>query len=1467
MKKTILLSVLMFPLFLFAQLSGTYTIGTSGNYSSFTAAVAALTSSGISGPVVFNIAQGTYNEQITIPAITGADSIKTITFQSANGDSSSVILTYAPTSSANNFTVKLVQSKYIIIKGITIQSTGTGAYGVVLKINGGSSNNKFVNNIVIGAATVSTSDELALVYNYRSSPIDSNKYISNCFINGSYAYFDDNSGNGSHGIEIVNNEFINQSHCCIYIRYHYQLAISENKFTNNNSAINSAINFFYLCDYIIEKNTIKMPYGASYGINGYQGNSNSSGIIRNNFISINATTSICKALGFGLPTRDLELYNNTVFIYGTNSSSIGLEYFCYSDSVFILNNIIVNNAGGYAISIDNSNNYFPYSIYSDYNNFTTNGNYLGYMATMGSVTNLAGWKYISNMDAHSVSIDPMFYTSTDLHVSNPLLNNLGIPLSNVFDDIDGEPRDTLSPDMGADEFSIHTKDIGATAIIHSLSGECFSANETIKVRIKNYGLSTINFSIDTAIINVNVSGAYPLTFNPVIISSDSLKPDSTMDVVISINYDMSGIGSYIFNASSSLSGDGNSINNAMPTQILTNYLVVNYPYSETIETFAIGNPGTFNHGWTSGNSTSYKWQVHSAATATSNTGPLVDHTTYSQLGKYVYTDAVNGNTANIAYFYSPCIDLDSLINPGLTFWYHMYGSGIGSLNVDIYNGSSWINNVYSLSGQQQSSISANWLQASMYLSSFTGTIKLRFRAVRGINQYGDIALDDIKIGEAPYVNLGPDTNICLGCSITLDAGAGTGLSYMWKKVPSHQIISTNQTITVNQAGIYHVIVTNQDGIGGTDSITITVSHPPTADAGTDSDICAGTTFSVIGDTATYFTNLLWTTSGTGTFSNDTSFSPIYSPSSADITNGSVYLKLTAFGILPYGNALDSLLLTINPLPIVNIVGLATSYCINAATVVITGSPSGGTFTGNRIAGSAFNPGSAGIGTHNIIYYCPPDINGCSSSDTQLVVVNSIPVVSFSGLPSNCCLNDSAFLLIGNPSGGSFSGLGILQNSFNPSNAGSGIHNIIYTFTDANSCTNSISQNITVNPNPIANAGLDKTIACGGAGVMIGSGSTSGFFYQWSPTNSLTSSTISNPIASPTITTIYTLTITNNTSGCTATDNVIVSITGGPTATAWPDTVICEGHNVTLYASGGTTYLWNTNATTPSITVSPTVTKEYTVTVTTGLCSDADTVTVVVNPLPLQPSIPAGPTELCLNSSNSYYSTVATYAASCQWFLKPANAGQIINNFNTASVDWNNTFHGNVQLSAFGVNLCGHGDTSNYLNIEIHELPNVDLGNDTIICKNQIITLDAGIGFASYHWSTGDTTQTISVDSLMGSGTYSVTVTDSFNCTNNDNITITFDPCSGFAELSQEAKIKIYPNPTNGIFTIEGENLKSIEIININGQIIKKIQDTHFDSAQCTVFKFEVDLSKQPKGIYFIRLWNDEFVRVGKVVLQ
>jgi PKD repeat protein/Cu/Zn superoxide dismutase len=150
--------------------------------------------------------------------------------------------------------------------------------------------------------------------------------------------------------------------------------------------------------------------------------------------------------------------------------------------------------------------------------------------------------------------------------------------------------------------------------------------------------------------------------------------------------------------------------------------------------------------------------------------------------------------------------------------------------------------------------------------------------------------------------------------------------------------------------------------------------------------------------------------------------------------------------------------------------------------------------------------------------------------------------------------------------------------------------------------------------------------------------------------------------------------------------------------------------------------------------------------------------------------------------------------------------------------------------------------SDSINILINPAPVVYLGNDTTICTGSSIILNAGSGFASYDWSTGATSQTITVDT---SGVYSVEVINSYGCSAIDSIHVFLDPCTGTNNPDVNYFVNVYPNPAHDRLTIEAPQKSVIEIYNIAGQIIKNI----VQSDDKTI----IDISDFPGGIYFVKL--------------
>jgi PKD repeat protein len=214
-------------------------------------------------------------------------------------------------------------------------------------------------------------------------------------------------------------------------------------------------------------------------------------------------------------------------------------------------------------------------------------------------------------------------------------------------------------------------------------------------------------------------------------------------------------------------------------------------------------------------------------------------------------------------------------------------------------------------------------------------------------------------------------------------------------------------------------------------------------------ICAGEeiTFS---DASTFTgTNYTWTFQN-GTPATSTSANPVVKFSTAGVHD--VTLEVDGKTILKnkYVSVLGS------PNKVVN-KSAASTFCAGK-TATLTSAQAGGTYLWSTGQTSR----SINVTTDGQYYVHVTIFTGCSVySDTVNVVFNTPPTVTLDPL-SNVDVNDAPFALSGgNPAGGTFSGPGVSSGTFSPSVAGLGTHNIIYTYSDANSCSASDTQSITV----------------------------------------------------------------------------------------------------------------------------------------------------------------------------------------------------------------------------------------------------------------------------------------------------------------------------------------------------------------------------------------------------------------------
>ena len=211
---------------------------------------------------------------------------------------------------------------------------------------------------------------------------------------------------------------------------------------------------------------------------------------------------------------------------------------------------------------------------------------------------------------------------------------------------------------------------------------------------------------------------------------------------------------------------------------------------------------------------------------------------------------------------------------------------------------------------------------------------------------------------------------------------------------------------------------------------------------------------------------------------------------------------------------------------------------------------------------------------------------------------------------------------------------------------------ILTVTNGFNCVDKDTVLVTVNPLPPVDAGTNQII-CNGASIQLNG--TGALNYSWSPAATLNNGLISNPVATPTANTTYTVTGTDA-NGCVKTDAVTIILIAAPTITAGGAATYCIGGSTQLTSSGGISYSWspNTNLSNPSISnpiSTATVTTTYTVTGTSSNgCTNTNTVTVTVNPLPV---ITTNSLALCPGASDTL---IATGAATYVWNPNGTAAG-------------------------------------------------------------------------------------------------------------------------------------------------------------------------------------------------------------------
>ncbi len=432
-----------------AQLNGTYTIngGGGGDYTTFTAAVADLVSQGVSGPVLMNVAPGTYTEQVNLPAIAGTSAANTITFRGTVGDSAAVTLTYGNSPALPmNFTVRMQGADHVTFEHMTISRTVSTTNGCVVywfTSVDPSAGIRFRSMRIIGLTTLSSAYLQNLVHHAASGAADDVLFERVRFENGDAAISWTTPTTVDDALRVTDCVMRNGRRTFYFEGFRNVLEIDRNDLSHTLGTSTVAItvnNCGMPLRFARNRMVISTPGGVGWRFTGTLATVGAPAILRNNeVIGTSAGT-----LGFDIiNSENIHVLNNSLRTIGTCVQLTGNQ-----TSSRLVNNALRSNGntvrrasgtGGFAQAEHNV-------LFSS-----------AVLAFWGvNCATLAALQTQTGQFANSFQQNPLFVDEfDDLHLlsGSPCLQT-GLLLPEATDDMDGDPRPlpvATAPDIGADE--------------------------------------------------------------------------------------------------------------------------------------------------------------------------------------------------------------------------------------------------------------------------------------------------------------------------------------------------------------------------------------------------------------------------------------------------------------------------------------------------------------------------------------------------------------------------------------------------------------------------------------------------------------------------------------------------------------------------------------------------------------------------------------------------------------------------------------------------------------------------------------------------------------------------------------------------------------------------------------------------------------------------------------------------------
>lgn len=724
-------------------------------------------------------------------------------------------------------------------------------------------------------------------------------------------------------------------------------------------------------------------------------------------------------------------------------------------------------------------------------------------------------------------------------------------------------------------------------------------------------------------------------------------------------------------------------------------------------------------------------------------------------------------------------------------------------------------------------ISASWPGSYLWSDASTNqniAVSPTTTATYWVKDPNSCVADTFKYKVLPASDFTSTPAYCAGTPVRFsDLSSNSPVTWSWSVTPSAGVTIVNSSvgtpdITFANDGTYSVSLRagNEFGMGTLVTKTVTIHPNPSVSAAASSgSICSGQTATL-------------TAGGADSYSWNTGESL-----TAMAVSPTLSATYTVTGTALSGCATSTTIaLAVNNNPTVTAVPSVNVICAGqSSTLTASGAASYTWNTGSNSSTLTVSPSSAAAYT-----VTGTDLNGCASVANTNVSVNALPLLTITAGSTSLCAMQSSSLAASGANTYTWS-----TSATTGSITVSPSANTTYTVagTDGNNCQATQTIAIAVHPNPVVLATANPAAICNGQNAALGA--TGANSYAWS--NASTAASIS---IAPNATSTYTVTGTDL-NGCSATSTVTLNVNALPIVNAISTaTMVCALKTATLTASGATTYTWNTTATGSSITVSPATHSFYTVTGTdANNCSSSASIALHVNPLPLL-TLSSSTASLCASQTATLNVTGAT---TYTWNTSATSA----------SIAVSPTSNATYTVTGTDANGCSTGTA---MTLTVNPKPVITTASSSnTICAGQSATITAG-GANTYTWSSTGTGSSITV-SPATTTIYSVSATAISGCANTATFTQFVSTCTGIEAIltGSQTSISIYPNPSNGNFSIDlnGTETFHIDVLSTTGQAVY--------SGELKPGSNTIGLNVA-NGMYYYSISKDKrFVNQGKIIVQ